>query len=452
MTPAACGPPRPTAACWWIRPPAASPAILADNRSRLAAWDYDFQGRSACRLREQVRREVMALAVSFLKRHGLDDRRLARDAAERADRSLDRDRASARAVPPGRLGQELRRRGDRRRASRRRAQPDRRQRHPQVGVDSRSRDRRGGVVRTTAVEFDRWGGEIPYEDLASPGRRRCSRRSPIGCARSWAMRSPTRCSTTSGRGCSRGAARPASLGLRFSLARREIEASWGVSNLELPLSAVCQTDGFLWFVSHLLAQLPRYLQIHNEAWPSIALAHGIRSRNHPVAALATQGEWLEAPFWVWRRDSPRRRGLLARLRGREMDLRIAGEDEVLLELPLAPDREACCAVERLRDLPAQSIRLRTRALTTTLFSRFLLGDLFIHGIGGAKYDELGDEIARRFFGIEPPALPDRLADALARPSRSTRPLADLAELDAGCATCTHQSRPPFARTVSRGAT
>ena len=48
------------------------------------------------------------------------------------------------------------------------------------------------------------------------------------------------------------------------------------------------------------------------------------------------------------------------------------------------------------------MRLRTRALTTTLFSRFLLGDLFIHGIGGAKYDELGDEIARRFFGIEPP--------------------------------------------------
>ena len=37
-----------------------------------------------------------------------------------------------------------------------------------------------------------------------------------------------------------------------------------------------------------------------------------------------------------------------------------------------------------------------------MFSRFLLGDLFIHGIGGAKYDELGDEISRRFFGIEPP--------------------------------------------------
>ena len=194
----------------------------------------------------------------------------------------------------------------------------------------------------------------------------------------------------------------ASPGLRFALARREIEAEWGTSNFEVPLSAVCQTDGFYWFVSHLLARLPAYLEIHNTALAEYRQVHGIRSKNHPVSALAAQGEWLEAPFWVWRRENPRRRGLLARLREREIDLRIAGENEILITLPLGPDREACCAVERLRELPGQSVRLRTRALTTTLFSRFLLGDLFIHGIGGSKYDELGDEIARRFFGVEPP--------------------------------------------------
>jgi hypothetical protein len=170
----------------------------------------------------------------------------------------------------------------------------------------------------------------------------------------------------------------------------------------VPLSELCQTDGFYWFVSHLLAQLPRYHRVHNEALDEYRAARGIRSKNHPVAALAREGEWLEAPFWVWRAGQPRRRALLVRQRPREMDLRIAGEDEVLLELPLSPEREACCAVERLRSLADRAVRLRTRALTTTLFSRFMLGDLFIHGIGGAKYDELGDEIARRFFGIEPP--------------------------------------------------
>ena len=32
----------------------------------------------------------------------------------------------------------------------------------------------------------------------------------------------------------------------------------------------------------------------------------------------------------------------------------------------------------------------------------MLSDLFIHGIGGAKYDELTDQIICRFFGFEPP--------------------------------------------------
>ena len=113
-------------------------------------------------------------------------------------------------------------------------------------------------------------------------------------------------------------------------------------------------------------------------------------------------DWLESPFWVWRAGQPRRRALLARQRARVVELRIAGEDDILATLPLTPEGEACCAVERLRELPAESIRLRTRALTTTMFARFFLGDLFIHGIGGAKYDELGDEIARRFLGFEPP--------------------------------------------------
>src|SRR5205823_11622691 len=43
------------------------------------------------------------------------------------------------------------------------------------------------------------------------------------------------------------------------------------------------------------------------------------------------------------------------------------------------------------------------ALTTTLFARMLLGDLFIHGIGGAKYDELADVLIARFFGCPVPA-------------------------------------------------
>jgi len=39
----------------------------------------------------------------------------------------------------------------------------------------------------------------------------------------------------------------------------------------------------------------------------------------------------------------------------------------------------------------------------TLYARVFLGDFFIHGIGGGKYDEVTDAIIRDYFGIEPPA-------------------------------------------------
>jgi len=39
-----------------------------------------------------------------------------------------------------------------------------------------------------------------------------------------------------------------------------------------------------------------------------------------------------------------------------------------MELPLAADREACCAVDELQSLPAQGVRLRTRELTTTMLA------------------------------------------------------------------------------------
>jgi hypothetical protein len=71
-------------------------------------------------------------------------------------------------------------------------------------------------------------------------------------------------------------------------------------------------------------------------------------------------------------------------------------------LPLSGDRDATAAVEQLLELSSRGIKIRTRALTTTLFARLVLSDLFLHGIGGAKYDQVTDQIARAFFGFAPP--------------------------------------------------
>ena len=37
-----------------------------------------------------------------------------------------------------------------------------------------------------------------------------------------------------------------------------------------------------------------------------------------------------------------------------------------------------------------------------MYARLVLSDLFLHGIGGAKYDQLTDLIIARFFGLQPP--------------------------------------------------
>ena len=374
-------------------------AQFGQTANRLAAWDHDFQGRRASRLRAQVHQEVISASRQFLSSHGLDVPEC-RQAQNTSTTPLvvtghqpelfhpgvwvKNFATAALARVHGGLGLNLIVDNDIPKSSSVRI--------PQIA---------GEKARIVRVDFDHWTGEAPFEDMpvhdegvfASFGERALrvlgqSIADPIlvdywpRAVRRRDIRVP--------------------LGLRLALARHEIEASWGACNLEIPLSHVCQSEGFFWFACHLLAQLPKFQEIHNQTLAQYRALYGIRSKNHPVAALGVQGEWREAPFWVWRRGQPRRRPLLVKQGPRTMLLRIAGEDDPLIELPLSPDREACCAVDRLRELGSRSVRLRTRALTTTMFARYLLGDLFLHGIGGAKYDELGDTIGRRFFGIEPP--------------------------------------------------
>lgn len=186
----------------------------------------------------------------------------------------------------------------------------------------------------------------------------------------------------------------------LAAARHRQEVRWGVRNLELPVRRMCSQPAFLWFASHILAQLPRFRDVHNAVLWEYRRLNKVRSSAHPVPELAAQDSWLEAPFWAWRAGERRRRHVFARQSGRTVEL--SDGATTFASLKLSPEMDACCAVEGLQQLPNQGWRFRTRALTTTLFARLCLSDLFIHGIGGAKYDEMTDRILERFYGIEPP--------------------------------------------------
>ena len=190
------------------------------------------------------------------------------------------------------------------------------------------------------------------------------------------------------------------LGACLAQSRHRLEGRWGLTTLEVPESVVCQSEPFGWFIAHLLAQLPRFQSTYNEVVKAYRRAYRIRSAAHPVPDLASDGQWLEAPFWIWTADNPVRRRLFAR--GRHDEILLSNRRELEFSLPLSPDADADRAVQRLAELAEQGVRIRGRALATTLWARLVLGDLFVHGIGGAKYDQVTDVLIERFFGLRPP--------------------------------------------------
>jgi hypothetical protein len=138
------------------------------------------------------------------------------------------------------------------------------------------------------------------------------------------------------------------------------------------------------FLDHLLARWDELQPIYNAALREFRTVNHIRSRNHPAPDLSTEGPWLEAPLWIWDRANPQRRRAFVRRSGNGFELTDRGS----VQLPGA--------------VANGNAKVRPRALMTTMFARLILSDLFVHGIGGAKYDELTDVLIRRFFGFEPP--------------------------------------------------
>jgi hypothetical protein len=187
------------------------------------------------------------------------------------------------------------------------------------------------------------------------------------------------------------------LGERLAAARRTFERQWGCHNLEVPVSIMSGTEAFAVFALDLLDRLPRFHGHYNDVVREYRRAHGIRSRHHPVPDLGREGDWLEAPFWAWREGRSRRQRLFVKAEAGVLHLRAGPET-----WPYLIERNPHIRIENWHVLRSGGYKIRPRALSNTLFVRLFLADLFVHGIGGGKYDELTDEVMRRVYGLEPP--------------------------------------------------
>lgn len=188
--------------------------------------------------------------------------------------------------------------------------------------------------------------------------------------------------------------RTRNLGERLVRARRAWERRWGIQPIELPVSRLAQIPSYRLFLKHILFRADAFREAYNAAVHAYRQRYGLKSKNHPVPDLASDGVWHEVPFWCWRSGTGRRGRLYAHRQGDVVHLRC--EKEPLTAFNVSD------AVAKLGELEQQGWKIRPRALSLTLFVRLFLSDVFVHGLGGGKYDEVTDAILRSFFAVSPP--------------------------------------------------
>jgi len=194
------------------------------------------------------------------------------------------------------------------------------------------------------------------------------------------------------------------LGLAVAQARHIVEERFGLETLELPVAELVKLPTVMVFTGWLLAHSHAVHEAYNAALAAHRRARKVRGRGRPMPDLAVRhdatGEWIEVPWWLWSKEDRRRRRVYAS--AAPGALALSDLETVRVELPIAPDTSPSKWIDALSRMEEHGIRLRPRALVTTLTARLLFADVFVHGIGGAAYDTITDDIVRRLVGSDPP--------------------------------------------------
>ena len=188
-----------------------------------------------------------------------------------------------------------------------------------------------------------------------------------------------------------------SMPARLAAGRHRMEKKLGLENLELPVSQMAGFTSFAKFAELIFKDSRRFVEVYNEKLIQYRALHRIRSRSHPVPELVCDREWVELPFWIWTSSNPIRRRLFSRPSGSSFQL--ADRNGWRCDIPSRDFAGTFVELNRA----SSEIHIRPRALATTMFARLFASDAFVHGIGGAKYDQLNDDMMRCFFEIEPPS-------------------------------------------------
>lgn len=267
-------------------------------------------------------------------------------------------------------------------------------RNTAIRVPTRTAD---GAVLATSVPFDAPRDSIPWE-LRSLNDIEIWRQFPTVVRETLLPELDSPLVSDLWEYASQSIQRTGRIGYAIAEARHRMEADIGLETLEVPLSQLVSTRAFARFSVQLLSELPRLQAVYNTQRDQYRALHHIRSQAHPVPSLEQQNGWLEAPWWVYRPQAPTRQRLWVKL----VDNSLMLSDQAGWQATIEGRLECDQAASQWLDILSDGVCLRPRALLTTMYLRLIVGDVFIHGIGGGKYDQLTDAIINEFFGITPP--------------------------------------------------
>lgn len=205
--------------------------------------------------------------------------------------------------------------------------------------------------------------------------------------------------------------------------RRRLDESWGVTMNDRRVSELPANP----LVADMIFNAERFAACYNNALRAYRREHAISGNRRPMPDLDRKGDRYELPLWFVAGPPGLAESGTGQLELSEADrsrvfvetsgdqVRLFAGEEVVAELSRSDvHRAEICRDARAANVTESGSRdvitgfstvasmLRPRALTLTLSARLLLADLFVHGIGGAKYDRMTDALIHDYYGLEAP--------------------------------------------------
>lgn len=193
------------------------------------------------------------------------------------------------------------------------------------------------------------------------------------------------------------------LGIFMIACRRYFESPLKPAYEEIPHSFLANYNAFLLFFLEIASNIRSFALIYNQKLAQYRISHKIKNKENPMTDLLIEQNRVEAPFWIWQNGKKmgREKVFLSNENDGRLYLDLTLHRKILLISNEKEDKSLI--LQNLKGIMNQNrFIISPRALILTLFQRLFGADLFIHGIGGSKYDLITDGLIQEYFKVEPP--------------------------------------------------